>query len=537
VWLVPVLRAHDARLADRMTTPLYQALASRGPRSEPRIDLPWRVIRIAPGQAIQPIVDANPAGSTYRLEPGVHRTSTPIVLKAGDVMVGADDETVLNGARRLTTWTPDGPRWYTTGQTQGTGTDGHGGCQADYPRCNLVQDLFVDGEPLRHVPARDAVQPGMYYFDYAADRIYIGESPMGRTIETAITPYAFTGDAPDVTIANLTIQMFANPAQTGAIMGGAGWTIQDVTVTCCHGGGIEIRDGRRIVGCKVTYNGQIGVRGMGAHYLVDNTEIAYNNRCHYSAGWEAGGTKFASSRVFLLRENWVHHNIGPGLWLDIDNDEYSIVGNTVEDNYSTDQSCSSGIFLEISYSGIVRDNFVRRNGAGFSAWLWGAGILVAASGGRGLEIFDNVITDNAHGIALIQQSRGSGALGEYLVQNVHVHDNYIRTAGSQGAVQDAGSNAIFTSRHNWFDRNVYERVDAGFTWNNAFGSFAQWQAAGQDLHLGTIQESGEGGITPVRPKPEPEPITTTLTGTFTLTLTTEHGVPTKVALTASGEVA
>ncbi len=249
-----------------------------------------------------------------------------------------------------------------------------------------------------------------------------------------------------------------------------------------HGVGLRTSHGMRLTGSKLHHNGQMGMGGGGGDVLVEGNEIAYNNTNGFDAGWEAGGTKFVATDRLVARNNFVHHNNGPGIWLDIDNINFTIDGNTTEDNYSTSHAASPGIFIEISYGGVIRNNIVRRNGAGFNPWLWGAGILVAASGGSGLEITGNTVENNEHGVALIQQNRGSGAHGAYNVQNVWVHDNTIRMArGMTGAVQDWGGTVIYSGRNNRFERNTYYlSPEARFAWMDGERSDAQWRAYGQD---------------------------------------------------------
>jgi hypothetical protein len=160
----------------------------------------------------------------------------------------------------------------------------------------------------------------------------------------------------------------------------------------------------------------------------------------------------------------------------------------VEDNLR------EGIVTEISYSAVIRNNTVRRNGLNDSrraAWLWGAGIGIHASGGTGIEIYGNVLEGNAHGIALIQQNRACGVgggrclLGPYLVQNVTVHDNTVKMAtGATGAVTDTGDNAIFLSSNNRFTNNTYVITGNArpFAWMNSYRTELEWKGFGQDLN-------------------------------------------------------
>jgi hypothetical protein len=316
-----------------------------------------------------------------------------------------------------------------------------------------------------------------------------------------LTAHAFTrsgGDPDNVRIVGCVIERYAPPAQMGAILAGghaasdatSGWIVDSTEVRNNTNLGIRLGHRMKVRWSYVHHNGTLGIGGVGDDILVESTEIAYNNPSGAGLGFESGGTKFVLTNRLTLRGNFVHHNQGPGLWLDIDNDAALIEQNRVEDNLQ------EGIVEEISYSAVIRYNTVRRNGLGDSrrtSWLWGAGIGIHASGGSGVEIYGNVLEGNAHGIALIQQNRACGEgggrclRGPYLVQNVYVHDNTV-TLGSgslsaAGGVQDVGDPAIFTSRNNRFMNNTYALGGKAnpFAWMNGWPTAAGWRAYGQDL--------------------------------------------------------
>lgn len=439
-------------------------------------------IDVAPGSSIQNQINNQPDGSRFRLKAGVHRITSALTPKVGNVFVG-EAGAILSGARLLTAFTRSGNAWVVGGQTQQGQV--HGSCIAGYPRCSYPEDLYIDDVMVRHVAVLSDVGPGKWFFDYGNDAIYVGDDPTGRRVETTLAPYAFGGTAAGVTISGLVIEKFANRAQLGAISGDSvwDWKVEANEVRFNHGVGIRIGQRMVVSGNNVHHNGQMGIGGVGDGVLVDGNTIAYNNTAGFDFGWEGGGTKFVKTNNLVVRNNYSHHNVGPGLWLDIDNINFTIENNRSEDNDGTITAAAGGLFVEISYGGVVRNNIVRRNGRTFSAWGWGAGILVAASGGSGLEIYGNTVEDNGDGIALIQQSRGSGMYGAYVVQNVWVHDNQIRmTTGTTGAVQDIGDNSIFTSRNNRFTNNSYAiGADARYwDWMNAMRTESEWKAYGND---------------------------------------------------------
>jgi parallel beta-helix repeat protein len=431
---------------------------------------------IYPGQDAQSIINSLPAGTTFLFKAGVHRMQT-IRPRDGDKLNG-EPGAILSGARLLTSFTRSGSYWVASGQTQ-QGV-AHGSCLAGYPRCNLPEQLFVDDQVLLHVGTLAEVGPGKWYFDYAGDRIYFADDPTGRIVETSVTTTAFEPTANNVTVNGLIVEKYANIAQHGAVSaeGKTGWVISANEVRWNHGLGIRVGPFSRVTGNKSHHNGQLGIGGVGNDILVEANEIAYNNIAHFDWGWEAGATKFTETNRLIVRGNFVHHNYGPGLWTDINNINTITEGNTVEDNDMM------GIFHEISYAAIIRNNIVRRNGLAYPGWLWGAGILVAAS--PNVEIYGNTLEGNADGIGAIQQNRSgdAAAYGPHEISNLYVHDNVVTiTQGQSGLVQDIGDNSYFTSRNNRFEHNQYHLGSNPqyFEWMNGSRTELQWKGYGLDV--------------------------------------------------------
>ena len=402
---------------------------------------------LCPSDIIQAKVAAAGAGATLTFQPGIYRMQ-PITPLNGQKFVGQAGA-VLSGARMLTNWTSSGNAWYVSGQTQ-QGTTG-GQCESGYPGCIYPEDLWVDNVLQRHVTALSAVTAGTWYFDYAGDRIYIGTNPTGHSIETSVTPYAFTGTAQGagsgVTITGLVIEKYATPTQMAAVgaMGtAANWVINGNEVRDNHSIGVRLGTGAQILNNKLHHNGGMGVGGSGNNVLLENNEIAYNNTAHYDYGWEAGGSKFVGTLNMVARGNFAHHNRGPGLWWDGNNDGALIEGNRLEDNVA------EGIFWEISYSATIRNNSISRNGFGRTYSAEGGGIAMNSSGaqaGKTLDIYGNTLAGNKEGIVAIQADRGTGTLGPWIVQNLSVHDNTIELVqnGNSGIGRYSGDTGIWTT--------------------------------------------------------------------------------------------
>jgi NPCBM/NEW2 domain/Right handed beta helix region len=430
---------------------------------------------IYPGEDIQEQVNASPAGTTFVLKAGYHRMQT-ISPKEGNVFSG-EVGAIVSGASLLTNFGRSGSYFVATGQTQQGVV--HGYCEDGYPGCQYPEELFIDDQRLIHVDSLAAVAPGKWFFDYAADAIYFSDDPAGHRVETSVTTSAFLPTANNVTLSNLIVEKYANLAQYGPINAEntRGWVLSGNEVRLNHGGGIRIGHTARLIKNNVHHNGQMGIGGIGDDVLVEDNEIAYNNGAHFNCMWECGGTKFVLTKRLVVRKNFIHHNDGPGLWTDIDNIDTLFEENRVEDNGWM------GIVHEISFAAIIRNNTVLRNGFAFPGWAWGAGILVAAS--PNVEIYGNVVDNNADGITVVQQARGEDSLGPHETANVWVHDNTITMPqGWTGMVQDIGDDSYFTSRNNRFDRNIYHFPDgaAAFVWMDGERNESQWRAYGLDVN-------------------------------------------------------
>ena len=258
-------------------------------------------------------------------------------------------------------------------------------------------------------------------------------------------------------ISNLTVEKYASVAQKGAIQTteGTGWTIENCEMRWNSGAGIGIGTGGRVRGCDIHHNGQTGIAGHGRDILIENNRIWSNNIYGFDYTWEAGGVKIALSDGVTFRGNHVHDNIGPGLWCDIDCRDVVYDGNLVENNQDI------GIFHEISFKAVIRNNVVRHNGSGHRGGFWRAEIGVAAS--QDVEVKNNTLTVAAGGcgIVLIDQGRPTRNAGKYKTRNNTIHDNDLTFEGAAcaGGVSDVSfldeNFAIITDGNNSFDSNLY----------------------------------------------------------------------------------
>ncbi len=407
------------------------------------------VITLQAGDDIQVAVDAAPEGARFVLEPGIYRQQkfTP---KNRQQFIGKPGA-ILNGAMLLTSWQNHGDYWMEPNVP--APLQPHGRCRGGSNLCKYREDLFIDGRLYQRVATSEDLGPGKWlYLDGAAR---LTDDPSGHLVELSVTPRAVGGDAADVVLRNLIIEKYASAAQAGAIdaRNSNGWQVLDVTARWNHGIGIYIGAGMLVRGGSYNNNGQMGMGGAGNQALIENVEIAYNNYSDFAPTWEAGGTKFVRSDGLIIRNNCVHHNDGNGLWTDIDNVNVLYEGNKVFDNTGI------GIIHEISYSAVIRNNTIARNGHNKDNWLWGSQILVQNS--QDVEVYGNsveIAPDFGNGIGLIYQDRGNGRYGPYLTTNINVHHNQVvhtGPKGTSGMVVDFDRKTFWNQMTNRFHQNTY----------------------------------------------------------------------------------
>jgi hypothetical protein len=437
------------------------------------------LIVISPSEDASQIVDDAQEGTTFEFLPGVHRRFS-IDPKDDTTFIGHDGA-ILSGAVVLDNAIETTDGWRFDG-IEFTGTD-HGSCIDGYEGCGLSQDLFFDDVMMWQVTSAGDLEIGTWFWDGTS--ILVLDNPTNRRVELSVDRYAFIGDSDDITIQNLIVEKYATPAQSGAVQAqkpgngdrGARWLVEDVEIRGAHGAGIRTGDQTIVRRVFSHHNGQMGITvSGGTDVLVEDSEFAFNNIAGFAWGWEAGGSKFTRTDGLIIRGNFAHDNTGPGLWTDIDNVDTLYESNRVIDN------TGPGIFHEISFSAVIRDNYVEGNGFGHNSWLWGAGILIAAS--SDVEVHDNVVINNANGITGVQQNRGSGDIGEYLLARLSIHHNTITLGeGQVGLVEDAGDPSVFTDRDILFDFNTYEpTIGRSYRWGGKQLFREGWMAQGQDVN-------------------------------------------------------
>jgi parallel beta-helix repeat protein len=298
------------------------------------------------------------------------------------------------------------------------------------------------------------------------------------------TDFAFAGAAANLRFKNLEIKRYDGQGSLGAIQGfdANGWVLDSLNVHDNAFYGANLRGSFTVLGGSYHHNGKMAltVNQATPGSVIDGAELSYSNLAGaHNPLWDAGGIKVSESNGFVIRNTYSHHNNGPGLWYDIDNQNGLLENNLVTDN------TEAGIFYEISYTGVIRGNTITNNGTADLNHT-GAGILVSES--PDVEVYNNLLSGNSHGIIALQTERGSGVAGLLQVKNLWVHNNTItqtigQRSGMLNFISAVDGIAMMSTRNNRFNLNAYT-VTGNATPFNPGGltptTIAGWRALGQD---------------------------------------------------------
>jgi parallel beta-helix repeat protein len=433
-------------------------------------------VDLRPDMNIQAAINARGPGTTFCFRPGIYRLTKPLVPKDRQRFISVG-RSVLSGAKPLTSFEHSGPYWIAHGQTQQHPTNPQGVCRPEtYTGCMYAEGVFIDDRNLWQVTSLSELAPGSFYFDYAADAIYLADDPSGHDVEASIAQAAFGFSAArGVEIRGFLVEKFANPAKYAAVgsFGAKHWLIVGNELRLNHGMGICAGSRSVVRENHVHDQGQLGFCGSGRDGVFERNEVAFNNTEGFDWRWEAGGAKWIGTTDLVVRMNQFHDNTGHALWTDTGN-----VGTLYQRNRIR-RNAGAGIYHESSGSATIRANVVVGNGYLADGWDR-AGILVGAS--RNVAIIDNVLRGNGWGI--FAKQHGSPPP---LVEGIRVIANTIvMCEGYTGIELDQGVDAprVFRRGVNRFEDNRYQvgSGDVWWRWRQEARTWREWRRLGHDRH-------------------------------------------------------
>jgi parallel beta-helix repeat protein len=433
------------------------------------VTCPSGAVVVQPGQSIQGAIDSKSGGTAFCVKSGEYRLTQAIKPRSGNTLV-FEPGAILNGSKLVTNWTKSGAYWIASGQTQSVAPM-NVPCDLNPAACEY-EDLFMDHKPMTRVLQQSQVGPGKFFFDEAADKIYIADDPTGHRIEASVAVTAIdSGGAGNVTVRGATIEKFG----LHGIVASTGWVIERNEIRYVHSHALRVFGVAQVRNNYLHHAGNMGIFGEGTGLVFDTNRLAYNNYLNFgkaSGLWHAGATKIVKSSNTVVRNNWSHDNLGDGWWLDWDN-----MNNLVENNLF-ERNNRFGFFYEASFDGVVRNNVFRDNGQSIK-WN-GSGLWINTS--KNVEVYGNTFEGNKYStIAVAWTDRGTSSVyGERQLANLNVHDNVFRLNEGFVGVPYADSR-IYTSNNRFHDNKWYVKNTAGQWWSwKGMTNWSGWRSNGFD---------------------------------------------------------
>ena len=389
-------------------------------------------VAISPGDDVQALIDANPEGTRFVFESGVHY-GVSVVPKNGQQFSG-EPGAVLNGNGSDE---PAFRAWETLAPDSG-----------DYITGVAVTDLeFTNYAPKAYQGVVDARA------DYWTD-----PAPWNPSTAWFLSDLHIHDN-------------FGSWESAGVTLGSGSWLLDSTLVR----------------------NNGPAIFGHGHNILVQGNYIRNNARNGADLDrlyYHSGGLKMIVLHDSIIRDNIVRDNTGPGLWFDINSDNVTISDNTISNN------SLSGIFYEISRNATITGNILQNNGFGETrGWLFPAAIGISTSYGveisgnglldnaGGIAVLDQRTLRNDGGGQLYVAEWGGlyepdGSLSQWRSAQVSVSNNWVANSGVNGATaagaESVGSNVYATTT---FADNLYTG-NSSWYWGSGsnYGSPYGWNA-------------------------------------------------------------
>lgn len=251
--------------------------------------------------------------------------------------------------------------------------------------------------------------------------------------------------------------------------------------------GADAESGNTIRGNYLHHNAHYGISGgPGKNIVIEGNDVSFNNTGKFDF-WDAGGSKLVGTTDpagldgLTWRGNYVHDNYGVGIWSD------GNVKNAVYESNRVENNASTGIFHEISWSAVIRNNVLRNNntlqGSTPQSCWHEADIVLNNS--QDVTISGNIVESatNRNPICMVSSDRPADTVASFPQQtkNVTVTANHF---GSRGPVQQ-GYTGVKAAQGVTFSGNTYYMDDLaqkGWAYNAYPLTKSQWQAQGQDVN-------------------------------------------------------
>jgi len=315
------------------------------------IDSPFKTVGNAVSRAI--------SGDEIYLREGVYRETVTVTKNNIKIFAYQDETPILKGSDLMSDWIKQGDYWKknVAVQPQQVFVDGN----------NPLQQIgwpWPDDVPLGGATKRYHSQVGEDLNDMAAGRffwqggvLYIwlkdSSDPNNHEVEVSqrrdvlVLRSSKNSYVKGVQVEHSNVNTFRE--QGSAVYLGTGCVLDECLIQWCDFGGVSMGDNSKVINSRAIHNGDVGIHSSGdENFLVQNTELAYNNYRNFFSQWHAGGFKGATNTWGTIENCEIHNNNGSGVWFD----------------YCHTSAAEDDVDGDNFYPIIVRNNYFHNNGTG-----------------------------------------------------------------------------------------------------------------------------------------------------------------------------
>ncbi|GAA1688349.1 hypothetical protein GCM10009765_42260 [Fodinicola feengrottensis] len=469
-----------------------------------------------PLRTVGAALDRVPSGGTVVLRAGVYRESVDGLGKPFILQPYPGEQAWISGADVVTGWVADGSTW----RHDNWDVQLCHSCflpniiDPAYPQAGFPDMVLINGQPLRQVGSRDKVQAGTFFVDQSRHVLYVGTSPAGKTVESAVrTQFAvLDSGAAGAVIRGVGFRSFASnqdykdhPAMVSVNARKVTFE-KDVFLGSAATGLLIAQPDATISSSLFDRNGLAGIVANKADNIriVGNTMVG-NNAEHFAISGDsvgAAGTKITRTKRPYIARNIFRDNHSNGWWCDLGCSDAVVIGNLASGNQV------NGLFYEISARALVASNVMAGNAK--------LGLKISSS--DNVRVVNNTMVGNqsnlgvyndprgpdsdpySNGMGQVWDSRNTRLLNNLMVGDVDSDQPFVITADYKNPPRTSAAQMIVAS-----DGGCYVRANAHLPsvlvswWNSpsdvdAYGSLAQWrQATGLEAH-GQELTGGPGDV-------------------------------------------
>ena len=469
--------------------------------------------QLAPLQTVAQAVAKATPGSTIVIRGGTYH-ETIVVPKGKQLTIQSypGEAVWFDGSKVVSNWAASGNTWVSTGWTtqfdssptysRGAPDGTAAGWQfvdPAYPMASHPDQTWINGTALAQVKTLGEVTTGKFYVDYAAQKLYIGSDPSGKTVKAADTIKAFTVVGAGSTIRGIGIRNYSPsvPDMGAFAIASDNVTVENVAITDSATTAINVfAAGATLNHVTVARSGLLGAQSSQSdNMVVKNMLIEDNNSEHFNRAPVSGGFKVHKSRHVSVTDSVFRRNLSNSLWFDESVYDITVTGNEITDG------TGRGVLIELSATAVIANNFIARNTLD--------GIYIVDSGQ--VDVWNNTVTGNARSIIIGQGDRRASQLSTpghdnrqklpdptvtWITGNITVNNNVFADGTFKCilCVEDYSHERSAAQMNITSDGNVYQRSSASMpawavVWSRGVGNPAVYTnipafaaATGQDTH-------------------------------------------------------